>query len=243
MDLTANIDPLAKLLGPWAANLNIYSIFFRLALAFICATIIGCERAHKRHSAGLRTFIIVYTASASAMMLDSYCHVVSGTALPIISAASIIGIAIISENSFWYSSRNQIKGLTTGFALWSGGFIGLSIGGGFYTAALLSFAAIMLCLSVLPATEHYLKDKSNHFEVHLELKSKSNLQDFITTIRRLGMTIDDIESNPAYINSGLSVYSVSFTITKEELKKYKKHHEIIEALSTLEYVSHIEEMM
>ena len=57
------------------------------------------------------------------------------------------------------------------------------------------------------------------------------------------MTIDDIESNPAYINSGLSVYYVSFTITKEELKKYKKHHEIIEALSTLEYVSHIEEMM
>ena len=57
------------------------------------------------------------------------------------------------------------------------------------------------------------------------------------------MTIDDIESNPAYINSGLSVYSVSFTITKEELKKYKKPHEIIEALSTLEYVSHIEEMM
>ncbi|WP_418462819.1 hypothetical protein [Frisingicoccus sp.] len=53
MDLTAYIDPLAKLLGPWAANLNIYSIFFRLALAFICATIIGCERAHKRHSAAL----------------------------------------------------------------------------------------------------------------------------------------------------------------------------------------------
>lgn len=101
----------------------------------------------------------------------------------------------------------------------------------------------MLCLSVLPSAERYLKDKSNHFEVHLELKNKSNLQDFITTIRRLGMTIDDIEINPAYINSGLSVYSVSFTITKEELKKYKKHHEIIEALSTLEYVSHIEEMM
>lgn len=243
MDLTSYIDPITKFLGPWAAELNFYSILFRLALAFICATIIGCERAHKRHSAGLRTFIIVYTASASAMMLDGYCHAVRGMALPIISAASIIGIAIISENSFWYSSRNQIKGLTTGFALWASGFIGLSIGGGFYTAALLSFAATMICLSLLPAAELYLKDKSNHFEVHLELKNKSNLQDFITTIRRLGMTIDDIEINPAYMNSGLSVYSISFTITKEELKKYKKHHEIIEALSTLEYVSHIEEMM
>ena len=176
------------------------------------------------------------------MMLDNYCHAVNGLALPIISAASIISIAIISENSFWYSSRNQIKGLTTGFALWASGFIGLSIGGGFYTAALLSFVATMLCLSVLPSAERYLKDKSNHFEVHLELKSKNDLQRFSATIRRLGMRIDDIEMNPAYLSSGLSVYTVSFTISSQELKKYKKHSEIIEALRSLEYISFIEEI-
>ena len=61
-------------------------------------------------------------------------------------------------------------------------------------------------------------------------------------MRKLGMVIDDIESNPAYLNSGLSVYTVSVRITGKELKKYKKHKEIIEALSTLEYVYHIEEM-
>ena len=72
--------------------------------------------------------------------------------------------------------------------------------------------------------------------------NKANLQDFVTTIRRLGLRIDDIESNPAYLNSGLSVYSVSLTIQSAELKKYKSHGEIIEALSSLEYVHHIEEM-
>ena len=81
MDTITYTDPIASLLGQWASGLNLYSILFRLALAFICATLIGCERAHKRHSAGLRTFIIVYTASASAMMLDNlrrlhyqYCY-------------------------------------------------------------------------------------------------------------------------------------------------------------------------
>jgi putative Mg2+ transporter-C (MgtC) family protein len=68
------------------------------------------------------------------------------------------------------------------------------------------------------------------------------LQNFVTTIRRLGLTIDDIESNPAYVNSGLSVYSVAITISSAELKKYKTHKEIIEALKTLDYVYHIEEM-
>ena len=54
--------------------------------------------------------------------------------------------------------------------------------------------------------------------------------------------IDDIESNPAYLNSGLSVYSISVTITSPELKKYKRHDEIIEALRSLDYVYFIDEL-
>ena len=95
--------------------------------------------------------------------------------------------------------------------------------------------------SLFPAIEKSLRDRSNHFEVHLELKSKSDLSSFITTIRRLGMRIDDIEMNPAYVNSGLSVYTIMFTISSRELKKYKKHSEIIEALQSLDYVAFIEE--
>jgi len=97
-------------------------------------------------------------------------------------------------------------------------------------------------LSSLPGLEMYLKNRSNHFEIHLELKSRQYLQDFVTTIRRLGLRIDDIELNTAYHGSGLSVYSVTFTIDSKELKKFKTHKEIIEALSTIDYIYHIEEM-
>ena len=90
--------------------------------------------------------------------------------------------------------------------------------------------------------EIYLKDKSNHFEVQLELRSKADLQNFTTTIRRLGMRIDDIELNPAYQNSGISVYTVAFTVSSEELKKYKSHKQIIEALQSLDYISFIDEI-
>lgn len=236
-------DPVSRLLGNWSSELNVYSVLLRYALAFVCAAVIGCERAHKRHSAGLRTFILVSIASVSAMLLDVYGSLLGISGQTMISGACLVGIAIISGNSFLYSSRNQIKGLTTAVALWQSAFIGLAFGGGFYTAALISFAAFLFCLSALPPMERGLIDRSNHFEVHLELKNVSHLQDFITTIRRIGLKIDDIELNPAYVHSGLSVYSVSFTITKVELKKYKKHSEIIEALGTLEYVSHIEEIL
>ena len=56
------------------------------------------------------------------------------------------------------------------------------------------------------------------------------------------MSIDDIESNAAYLGSGLSVYTVMISVSSQELKKYKTHSEIIQALSTLDYIYHIEEM-
>ena len=159
-----------------------------------------------------------------------------------ISAASVVSVAMISGNSILFSSRSQIKGLTTSAGLWGCGIIGLAIGAGLYTITVISFFTLLLCISQLPKMETILKDRSNHFEVHLELKNSYNLQDFITTIRKLGLKIDDIESNPAYSNSGLSVYSVSITIRERDFEKYKKHKDIIEALRSLDYIHHIEEM-
>lgn len=234
-------DPIAHYLGEWSEQIGIGSIFLRIALSIALAAIIGCERSGKRHSAGLRTFILVSLASTCAMMLDIYLASL-GAQLYMISASSVIAIAIISVNSMLFSSRNQIKGLTTSVGLWLSGIVGLCTGAGYYTVTLVAFAVLLLCLSAAPAFEVYLKNRSNHFEVHLELKSSANLQDFVTTIRRLGLTIDDIESNHAYVGSGLSVYSIAISISSAELKKYKTHSEIIEALKTLPYIYHIEEM-
>ena len=78
--------------------------------------------------------------------------------------------------------------------------------------------------------------------MHLELTGSVRLQDFVAVLRRLGLHIDEIEQNPAYVGSGLSVYTVSLSVSSEMLKKYKTHAEIIEALKTLDYVNHIEEM-
>ena len=235
-------DPIGNFLGAWATALTTPSIVFRVILSVLLAAVIGCERSSKRHSAGLRTFILVAFGSTSAMILDIFLISTYHISIPFLSAACIVSAAMISGNSILFSSRNQIKGLTTSAGLWATAIFGLTVGAGLYTVSLIAFAALIACLSLFPVLEKYLKDRSNHFEVHLELKNRSNLQDFVTTIRRLGLRIDDIEYNHAYLNSGLSVYSVSITIHSAELKKYKKHSEIIEALRSLEYVYYIEEM-
>ncbi|MBE6579277.1 MAG: MgtC/SapB family protein [Ruminococcaceae bacterium] len=232
------VDPIADLLGTWSTEINLCSVLLRVAVSVILGMLIGCERSSKRHAAGLRTFMLVSLASTVAILMDLYL----GRDLFLLSAASVIGIAIITVNSVLFTSRNQIKGLTTSVGLWACGILGLAIGAGLYTVTIVAFLALLCSLSLFPHVEGYLKNRSNHFEVHLELKNVAYLQNFVATIRELGLTIDEIEANTAYLNSGLAVYSLALTITGKELRKYKTHIEIIRALGSLEYVNHIEEI-
>lgn len=234
-------DPIAKILGEWSCELGVPGIAFRILLSCCLAAIIGCERSSKRHSAGLRTFILISLAMTTTVMLDAYLVQSGSTEAYLLSGAAVLGVAVISVHSLLVNSRSQIKGLTTAAGLWACSVIGLTSGAGYYTVTLISFAVLLLCLSILPVLERYLKDRSNYFEIQLELKNSACLSNFVEIIRRLGLKIDDIEANPAYSNSGISVYSVSISINSAELKKYKTHREIIEALRSLDYVTHIEE--
>lgn len=233
-------DPIANLLTDCSTDAG--RIIFRILLSLLLSAILGWERSSKRHAAGLRTFIVVSLASTVSMLVDLNLMGATSVTFPILSAATLVGIAIITVNSILYSSRNQIKGLTTSVGLWACAVLGLAIGAGLYTITLIMFAALLISLSFFPKLERYLKNRSNHFEIHLELKNAAHLPNFVSTIRELGLRIDDIESNPAYHSSGLSVYSISISISSAELKKYKTHAEIIEALRTLDYIYHIEEM-
>ena len=158
------------------------------------------------------------------------------------SASVITGLGFLGAGTILVPRNQEVRGLTTAAGLWCCGLIGMALGAGLYTLSLVLFLVLLCSMSGLPVLEKHLKDRSNHFEVHLELKNKGDLAEFVATIRALGIRIDDIESNPAYVGSGLSVFSVSFTVTSAELKQYKKHEEIIEALRSLEYVYYIEEM-
>ena len=180
--------------------------------------------------------------SATAALVDVHFAANYGEAFPAITTAVVLGGAIIAGNTLLYSSKNQIKGLTTAVALWLTGIIGAAFGTGLYTAGIIAVVLAFITLNAMPKIEFYMKNRSNHFEIHLELKSRNDLVNFTGVIRKLGLRIDDIEANPAYNNTGLGVYSISLTINSKELKKYKSHTEIIEALSTLEYINCIEEI-
>lgn len=235
-------DPLAGLLGI-SETLTIGTLLLRIVLCLLLGAVIGWERSNKRHSAGLRTFMLAFLIGTVAAILDCCIFAASDKrGIFLLSACVIIGASIIAVHSMFYSSRNQIKGLTTAVGLWISVVIGIALGLGFYTAALVTYIALLCILFWFPPLEMAFNNRSNHFEVHLELTNSVCLQDFVTVIRRLGLRIDEIEQNPAYVGSSLSVYTISISVSNEMLKKYKTHTEIIEALKSLDYVYYIEEM-
>lgn len=236
-----NNDIIAKLLGDWSKGVSVGAVALKLALCVVLAAVIGTERAQKHHAAGLRTFISVSLALAVAAIGDTYLIGSCGVKVPVLTAATVIGVAIIGCNTILFSSKNQLKGLTTSVCLWANGIISAMIGFGQYTLALIGFVALVLCVALFPNFERRFRQRSPRMEVHLELKSRNCLPEFMETVRKFGLKINDIEPNPAYANSGLGVYSVLMTATSSELKK-KKHGEIIEALAVLENVSYIEEI-
>ena len=235
-------DIIANFLGEWCVGFNVWGLVFKVAIIVVMSAIVGCERATKRHAAGLRTFMLVSLISMLAAVVDSYIIGTLGAKFSFAVGATIVGLAIVSSNTILYSSKSQLKGLTTSVALWGMCLISILIGLDLYTAALIAFAAFMLCLTGFMKPEYALKRRSDHFEIHLELTSKNSLQDFIAAVRQLGLKIDNIELNTAYMNSGLYVYSIALTIASGEFKKAVRHDDIIAAISSLEYVNFCEEL-
>ncbi len=232
-------DIIAYLLGSWSSEINIASTVLKTVLVIAMAAVLGCERAQNRHAAGLRTLVALSIGAMFAGIADIYFIVDLGVGFPFLSAGVLIGGAIITANTIIFSSKNQIKGLTTSVDLLTMSIISALVGFGLYTAALVGFVALMVGLLAFAKLEKYIRNKSNHLEVHLELKTRNSLQEFITAVREFGLKIENLEVNPAYANSGLGVYTVKLTIVKDELKKTNRN-DIIEALSSMECVHYIE---
>ena len=218
------IDPFVKFTGGhWLAEINIWSITIRLLLAVILGGIIGIDRALKHQAAGFRTHITVCLGAAIAMLTNEFISRVTGLAdSGRIGAQVISGIGFLGAGTIMFTSRNQVRGLTTAAGLWACACLGLAIGSGFYTLSFISAIIIIIVLAVLPYIEEYLTNRARHFTIHIEFNNGVNLKDFIHYIRELNLKVLSLENNPAYKESGLSVYTVHIRILGK-----KRHHQNI----------------
>jgi len=137
--------------------LNLFSTIIRLGLAFILGGVIGLEREKKGVSAGLRTHILVTVGAALIMLTSLYlygiyrgedCNIDPGR----IAAGVITGIGFLGAGTI-IRSKEGIHGLTTAASIWISAAIGLAVGCGYFSAAIIVTGASYLALSLLKKLE------------------------------------------------------------------------------------------
>lgn len=103
--------------------------------------------------------MLVCMGATVVMLTGQYMHTFFETGDPARLGAQVIsGIGFLGAGGI-ISSREKIRGLTTAAGLWASACIGLSIGIGFYSAAIVFTIAVFLTLSKFRKLERYINAK------------------------------------------------------------------------------------
>ncbi len=144
--------------------LDLKTIFIRVILAAILGSLIGLEREQKSRSAGLRTHILVCMGSSLIMLVSLYIFDVYQGKAPVdparIAAGVVTGIGFLGAGTIMGSAEG-VKGLTTAASIWVSSAIGLAVGCGFLSAAVIVTAITFVTLAFLKRVEKYLETIAN----------------------------------------------------------------------------------
>jgi putative Mg2+ transporter-C (MgtC) family protein len=134
-------------------TLDWYEALLRIVIAAGLGGAIGVEREIREREAGLRTHMLVSVGSALFTIVSAYGFhefLTSGQAVvradPSRIAAQIVtGIGFLGAGAIIRQGLS-IRGLTTAATLWVVAAIGMAVGAGYYSGAVISTAVVLLSL-------------------------------------------------------------------------------------------------
>ena len=220
-------------------ELTYIAVVLRIFTAVLIGGIIGVERGMKNRPAGLRTYMVVCLGACLVMMTNQYVYQYFKVGDPVRMGAQVIsGIGFLGAGTIVVTRHNQIKGLTTAAGLWAAAGVGLTIGIGFYEAALCGGFAVFLAMTLLQKIDGRMHQVAKFLEVYYELKQDASLGDFFRQVRGLGIEIRDTYREAETENE----YVVRAYISTLKLKKRQSHKEILESLRDISGLAYIEEL-
>ena len=220
-------------------ELTLGAAAIRLAIAMLFGGIMGMERGLKKRPAGFRTYMLVCVGSALVMPTNQYLINTYALADPGRLGAQVVsGIGFLGAGTIIVTGRNQVKGLTTAAGLWASACLGLAIGIGFYSGALITAAVIFISLSILPKVENYFYARSRVLDLYIEVASVSNLKEVVKYIKSLSPTFYEshiIKTTP--VIPGSVAFNISFILHGKT-----SHEETVRHIESMEGVYLVEEL-
>lgn len=213
-------------------QLNPVTATIRVVLAVILGGFIGLERGHHGRAAGLRTHILVCLGAAVCTLVGLYTGSVLGfNNDPLRVCAQVVsGIGFLGVGTIMVRNSERVTGLTTAAGLWATACIGLAVGVGFYIVALVSFAAIMITMSLFIHLERSSKSKMICC-CYLELDDVAKVNDFYDQICRFVAHVDIIPAKSGIASHvGLEIKAASSEQYRQLMQKTRDNTDIVIAL-------------
>lgn len=226
-------------LSDYLHDINTVSTAFRIFLAMITGGILGLEREIKNRPAGLRTYMLVCIGAAMVMITNQYiCETfVEFDVDPARMGAQVIsGIGFLGAGTIIVTRRNQVKGLTTAAGLWAAACLGLAIGIGFYSGAIIGGIGVLFSMMGLHRLDKRIQKNARLIDLYIEFKNIANVSSFIAFVRKNNFDIKD-----TLIDKGQLQYNETTSLIITLKSPFKQDHSsIIQLLSQAEGIQYIE---
>ncbi|MFZ2537388.1 MAG: MgtC/SapB family protein, partial [Oscillospiraceae bacterium] len=210
------MDSLTQLLQ----EVNIVSVTVRLFLSLLCGGILGIERGRKKRPAGFRTHMLVCLGSTLVMITSQYVLQTYGqTDITRMGAQVVSGIGFLGAGTIMVTGRNQVKGLTTAAGLWAVACLGLALGIGFYSGAIISCILILFVMTILHKLDGYMVSKSKLINLFIEFSTVRDLATLMNTAKSVNMKVSDIEITKS--NSADKAVIVLLTVRTSEVRNHE----------------------
>ena len=202
-------------------DVTLLSTIVRILLSIVLGGIIGIERGSRNHPAGFRTHILVCVGACLAMLTNQYIFEnLSELSDPSRLGAQVItGVGFLGVGTILVTGRHRIKGLTTAAGLWASACMGLAIGIGFYSGAIIAGICIFSALSLFVKVEDFIFSRSRVIDAYIELESLSLAKDIIKEAKAKGIKVNDMHFSQESPISGEVGVHITLRLPK------RSHHE------------------
>ena len=221
-------------------DLNLVSIILRLTMAVIFGGIIGYGRERERRPAGLRTHILVSIGATLAMITNIYmCKIYNGYTDPTRLGAQVIsGIGFLGAGTIIVTGKNKVRGLTTAAGLWACACMGLAIGAGFYSGAIIGCLFISAVTVALANIDKKINRNSRNITLYILVNSTTAASRLLQDIQSKNVKISDIEiSNNNVSSNDLIGILLGLKISREVC-----HYDFIESITNKNEVIFLHEI-
>ncbi|MBF6625648.1 MgtC/SapB family protein [Aerococcaceae bacterium zg-BR9] len=218
----------------------------RILLSVLLGGVVGIERGVKNQAAGIRTYILVCLASTMVMMVNQFIVARDGFGDPTRMGAQVIsGLGFLGAGTILVTENNKIKGLTTAAGLWTSAVIGLAVGVGFYSGALLTTGALLFIMTLFAPLKSYLNKRSKVVDFLIVFESLESFNRVLIYLNTSDIKIIDMNNGlgDIILTENIKLDSKKQVACFMSLKLHEKFNQLAfqEKISTFPGVLYIEQ--